>query len=145
MQVNEIRDIFSRFQNLNLLFLIEDLRRGRVVFEDWWCQWKRTEQIDFCPLSHGASGSVIDISQYSCAAKLTGVSTEFCEQFANWWDDGSSHKKRRRLHLLKILQSIYAERLADADAVQSVLDLPAPVRRLACVERVFDPETRLAK
>ena len=56
-----IRDLFGRFQNLNLLILREDLRRGWAARGDW------AENRSLCPLAHGLTSG--QIGRVSAAAR----------------------------------------------------------------------------
>src|SRR5688500_19599442 len=89
MTDNEIHGIFSRFQNLNLLFLIEDLRRGKVARGEWLRQ--RTKNI--CPIGHGwcrkpamlPESWILGVVMEDGYA-LAGINDEDGAGFVRWWD-----------------------------------------------------------
>ncbi len=134
-----IRGIFARFENLNLLFLIEDLRRG-LVASDGWIRYEDGGDFIYkvtCPLAHGWKGDIGNVCDDTCESNHedrmfclhAGVTLRTGKAFYNWWDNGSDcytergelGLKQRKAALIAILGEIYAERLADADAVQGVI------------------------
>ena len=118
-----IRSVFSHFQNLNLLALMNDLRENKAAHADW------ASGKLLCPVAHGmASGrQVHDLNmigefvnlQRACAqaARFLGASPADIARFVRSWDDQSLSA----MVLLGHLEEIWAERLADAVAVQEVL------------------------
>ena len=140
MTPEKFRDIFARFQNLNLLTLIEDLRVGKIAFGGWVCllthidgigAWPTTDLL-MCPLQHGmrhvhrpGRGLTDEVIMQNL-----GVTYTLADEFINWWDEATITKGYRKKQLLTLLKSIFAERLEDADAVQQVLE-EQPVEVLA--------------
>lgn len=135
-----IKRIFSRFENLNLIVLAEDLRRNKVLFGDWIrYEWKwdkakglvdKSEHKIVCPVAHGWQGfpaSITDDTQlkkeWASLSLLAGVTSEEAATFTDWWDDytGESSKRSKRRRLLSIIQEIISERKENADVVQSVI------------------------
>jgi hypothetical protein len=118
-----VREVFARFQNLNLRVLIEDLRRGQVTHGNW------AFADDLCPVAHGmASGHAVSVLRYlsqavdlprACrlAAEEMGVPPRFIERFVLSWDGGAMSQE----WLLDQLEAIWAERQDDADVVQLVI------------------------
>jgi hypothetical protein len=123
------RQVFSHFQNLNLRVLIDNLRFGQVTRGNW------SFADDLCPVAHGMpTGHSVGLLRYlsqavdlprACyqAAEETGVPSRFIERFVLSWDSGAMSPE----WLLGQLEAIWAERLADADAVQCVLADSAPL------------------
>ena len=122
------RDLFARFQNLNLLVLIQDLRRGLAARGNWLSLDR------LCPVAHGmADGAKVEHLEYlnharnfhtACdfAARELAISGDAVSDFVRRWDDSPA-----TTWLLDELEQIWLERLADAEAVQSVLCLDADV------------------
>lgn len=119
----EIQAVFGHFQNLNLLALLHDLRAGRVVRQAW------LSGSLLCPVAHGlpsgsrvcelrALGQAVDLAT-GChmAARLLGAEPDGVTRFVNSWDAGVVSDER----LLRQLEEIWAERLADAEVVQRLL------------------------
>ncbi len=118
-----VKQIFVYFQNLNLRILIENLRRGLVTRGNW------SFADDLCPVAHGMpSGHVVGTLRYlsqavdlprAChlAAQEMGMPPRFLERFVLTWDQGTLSEQ----WLLDQLEAIWAERLADAAAVQAVV------------------------
>src|SRR5262249_41500586 len=118
-----IRQVFTHFQNLNLRVLIEDLRRGRVAQGNW------TFDRELCPVAHGlCDGRTVSLVQYisqavdlkrACerAAEHIGASPRIVYHVVTGWDAGDFNTG----WLLQTLEGIWAERQADAEAVQGVL------------------------
>ena len=112
---NLIPAIFSRFRDLNLITLIQNLRQGRVARGDW------VDGSKLCPLAHGAPDSRIvsgcnDATDAVCVQPLAG-------QFLNLWDG----ELLSDAALLTELNLLWRERRADADAVQGVLTAPVEI------------------
>jgi hypothetical protein len=122
------RQIFSFFQNLNLLVLMEDLRSGRAAKGAWFSGG------DLCPIAHalpsakyvreviilGQAGNLHNGCEH--AARHVGADPHDLVHFLHWWDqepDGSPQ-------LLQQLQGLWDELLADADAIQQILCGIAP-------------------
>jgi hypothetical protein len=118
-----VRQIFTHFQNLNMRLLIEDLRRGLVTRGNW------SFAEDLCPVAHGMpTGQAVGLLRYlsqavdlprACrlAAQETGMPARSIEHFVLSWDSGAMSAE----WLLVQLQTIWSERLTDADAVQGLL------------------------
>lgn len=118
-----VRQVFMRFQNLNLRVLIEDLRRGTVNRGNW------SFGDELCPVAHGvADGRTVGVLHYlsqavdlprACrhAAEDLGVPPRFIERFVLGWDGGAMSQE----WLLDQLEAIWSERQADADIVQAVI------------------------
>ena len=116
------RDIFSRFQNLNLLVLIQDLRRRLTTSGDW-----ETDHY-LCPVAHGMpDGATVRHLKYlsqsvnlekacSYAAMTLGAYGEAVRRFVDLWDTYPYPE-----WLLEVLEHIWLERRQDADAMQRVL------------------------
>lgn len=121
--------MFSKFQNLNLLFLIEDVRSGRTARG----MWKSGQNL--CPVAHGwrddwacrlLQTPMIAVKFDSAlSAMVAGLQADEVLPFTSWWDVGHSITKQKIL--LDILEEIYQERLIDADTVQQVINVPVPL------------------
>jgi hypothetical protein len=123
-----IREVFGRFHNLNLLGLLHDLRGRRTAREDW-----STADKLLCPVAHGlASGQQVrEINllgefanlKKACgyAAQCLGADVGAVTRFVHSWDDRTLSTEVLARHL----EDIWHERLADAEAVQQVLEAPA--------------------
>src|SRR5216683_1552756 len=98
-----MRDIFSRFQNVNLLALIYDLEEGLVAKECWVEDDGR-----MCPAQHGGRNHE-DLGNLNSICGLW--------KLIDLWDDGEIKGDE----MLSVCRSIFAERLADAEAGQNVL------------------------
>jgi hypothetical protein len=117
------RKVFGAFHNLNLLVLREDLRSERVSRAAWLSGGS------LCPVAHGLpSGrhlrevialAVADFT-YGCdyAAALIGADPASVWSFVNRWDTDLSAAQ----FLLQQFEELWQERLADADAMQNVLE-----------------------
>jgi hypothetical protein len=126
--VSSLRSIFERFQNLNLVFLIEDLRRGLTARGGW------LEHANLCPVAHGMpDGDTIEHLEYlnhaknldaACAfaARMLGARPGEVELFVERWDDAQLGP-----WLLEELQRIWDERVEDASFVQELLHVDASV------------------
>jgi hypothetical protein len=122
------RQIFSFFQNLNLLVLMEDLRSGRAAKGAWLSGG------DLCPIAHALPSAkyvreVIILGQagtlhHGCehAARHVGADPHDLVHFLHWWDQEPDSSPL----LLQQLQGLWHERLADADAIQRILRGIAP-------------------
>jgi hypothetical protein len=131
-----IREVFGRFHNLNLLALLHDLRGDLAAREDWSTATKL-----LCPVAHGfASGAQVrEVNilgefanlQKACghAAQCLGADFGAVVRFVRSWDDQSLSADV----LLRHLENMWEERLADADAMQQVL------RRTPIDKRFHDP------
>ena len=119
MTNEQLKDIFGRFDNLNLVTLIGNLEEGRVIRYHW-------RQGSFmCPLWHQLGGSAEagsllgNSSSGGSFAQAAGlVDEETATSFISWWDSRENKQGR----LLETVREIFDERLQDADAVQSVLE-----------------------
>jgi hypothetical protein len=118
-----IQSVFGHFQNLNLLVLLQDLRLGRLARHAW------QDGPLLCPVAHGlpagdrvqelnVMGQAADVSE-GClhAARLLGADPDAVLRFVRFWDQEhiNSNVLRRQL------DEMWAERLADARAVQEFL------------------------
>jgi hypothetical protein len=122
------RNLFARFQNLNLLFLIHDLRRGLIARGNWLAQDR------LCPVAHGmADGAAVEHLEYlnharnfdvACAfaARELALASDDVSDFVRRWDETPAVG-----WLLDELEQIWVERLEDAEALQSVLRLDVVV------------------
>ena len=115
--------VFGKFQNLNLIFLLEDLRRGRIARGNW------SNDRWLCPVAHGVTdGDTVRLLSYASqavdvnracriAAENLHTSAFAVQQFVNLWDsawfDGD--------WLLQQIEWIWSERRADAEVVQAVI------------------------
>src|SRR6266436_4400824 len=103
MNDNEIREIFSRFHNLNLLTLINNLKKKSVAGQAWY--WRNLNYM--CPIAHGFCNYV----------KVPTLSqTPEIQNFVSWWDGCGYQQEPDRL--LPILEFIWQERLEDAVVTQ---------------------------
>ncbi len=115
--------VFGHFQNLNLLALLQDLRSGRTERQAWLSGTR------LCPVAHGmprgdhvlrlkALGHVADPAK-GCdyAARHLGADPDAVLRFVRYWDEEAPSPEP----LLRQLEELWAERLADAEAVQEVL------------------------
>jgi hypothetical protein len=115
--------VFGHFQNLNLLALLHDLRDGRTARQAW------LSGSLLCPVAHGlpagprvrelsALGQAADLSE-GCrfAARLLGAEPGAVLRFVRFWDEGAVS----RVWLLRQLEEVWEERLADAQALQGLL------------------------
>jgi hypothetical protein len=128
-----IHAVFGHFQNLNLLALMHDLRTSQTARQDWVSTGKL-----LCPVAHGlANGEQVKevnlLGEFAnlgkaCtyAANCLGADLGPVLRFVRSWDDHSISTDV----LLRHLEEIWEERLADAEAVQGVLteDHPDPNR-----------------
>jgi hypothetical protein len=118
-----VREVFGYFQNLNLLALIQDLRRGQTARGHWASgNW-------LCPVAHGlpsgrhvrevvGMGQILGLDLSSIyAAEHIGADALAVIRFIEAWDEEPNYGVR----LLRQLEELWDERLADADAVQEVI------------------------
>lgn len=115
---NFIPAIFSRFRDLNLITLIQNLRQGRVARGDWSAEGR------LCPLAHGLPNGqwLTDAIDENFTSQL-GVDYALVRQFLTMWDS----ELLSDADLLTELHILWRERRADADAVQGVLTAPLEV------------------
>ena len=118
-----IQSVFGHFQNLNLLVLLDDLRRERVT-HDAWAAGKL-----LCPIAHGMPfGQLVSDLRYlgqtaklerACdyAARQLGADPANVHRFVELWDSHTFSTD----WLLEQLERMWQERQADADAVQEVI------------------------
>lgn len=118
-----VRLVFAHFQNLNLRVLIEDLRRGRVARDNW------SFDGDLCPVAHGlADGRTVGLLRYvsqaadlkracAMAAEQIGAPPAHVYRVVTDWDCGNLGPD----WLLRQLEQLWAERVADARLVQDLL------------------------
>jgi hypothetical protein len=115
--------VFGHFQNLNLLALLHDLREGRTARQAW------LSGSLLCPVAHGLSqgaqvrvlralGQAADLSE-SCdfAARHLGADPGAVLRFVRSWDEEGLSSG----WLLRQLEEVWEERLADAEATQELL------------------------
>lgn len=133
-----IRDVFGHFQNLNLLALLHDLQQDRTALQ----AWARDRML--CPVAHGLPdgqevqrlsvlGQIAEFSKgCDLAARLLGADPAAVYRFVRSWDSGALS----RYWLGQQLNELWQERLADAEAVQELLQVPSPIRDPGCP--VFD-------
>ena len=120
---SRIYSVFGHFQNLNLLALVQDLRAGRTARQAW-----HSGSL-LCPVAHGlphgeqvkrlrALGQAADVSE-GCyfAARHLGAGPDAVLRFVRDWDEEALSSGS----LLRQLEELWAERLADAQAVQELL------------------------
>lgn len=118
-----VRGVFSHFQNLNLLALLQDLRAGQVVRHTWFSGSL------LCPVAHGLAdnrqvqrvrvlGQAGPLGQ-SCdeAAQFIGAEPDAVLRFVRYWDEENLSSD----HLRRQLEELWTERLEDAEAVQRML------------------------
>ena len=128
-----VRDVFGRFQNLNLAVLIHDLYGGRTVRGRWS---SLDDRRSLCPISHGmADGAIVEQLRWasqaidiekacSVAAWHLGTHPITVYRFVRQWDSlgwGTGW-------LIGQLEELWADRLADADTVQEILEPLAEAR-----------------
>ncbi len=115
--------VFSYFENLNLLTLLQDLRAGRTAREAW------LSGSLMCPIAHGmphgdgvrqlkALGQIADLSQ-GCrlAARYLGADPNAVLSFVRSWDEETLGSD----WLLRLLEEVWQERVKDAEAMQALL------------------------
>lgn len=116
-----IREIFGRFQNLNLLALLEDLRDGRIARNAWLFGDR------LCPVAHGLPAGrqvknlkMQDDLKDDCwyASRQLGADADVIMEFVRAWDEQTLRPEM----LCRQLEELWHERLADAIAVQDVLE-----------------------
>jgi hypothetical protein len=118
-----IHAVFGHFQNLNLLSLLQDLRDGRTIRQAW-----RSGGL-LCPVAHGLPdgpqvrelsvlGQAADLGA-GCefAARLLGAEPSSVQRFVRLWDEEDVSSD----WLLRQLEAMWGERLADAEVVQVIL------------------------
>jgi hypothetical protein len=118
-----VYSVFGHFQNLNLLALLQDLRAGRTARQAW------LSGSLLCPVAHGlphgaqvqrlrALGQAADLGA-GCdfAARHLGAEPDAVLRFVRSWDDEILSSDA----LLCQLEELWQERLADARAVQELL------------------------
>ncbi len=123
-----IREIFGRFQNLNLLALLGDLRDGRTAQQNW--QFSSL----LCLLSHGMPAGyrvarLQLLSQESgleqaCVSAAGDLGADPCcvSWFVRFWDsDAAQGPFSAHGLLVRQLEAIWKERLEDAEAMQEML------------------------
>jgi len=122
-----IRQVFGHFHNLNLLALIHDLRNHQTARENW-----TTNDALLCPVAHGLANGQ-QVKEVNLLGEFANLQRA-CTMSANWldadpgdvlrfvrsWDDYTITTEVLEDHL----QQIWHERLADAEAVQEVLNGP---------------------
>lgn len=116
MTDSDIREIFSRFENLNLFNLRHSLVLGRFAMGSWAKMvFGLDRRVDVCPLGHGRyMVGGVPVFRESYAESL----------FRNWfdghmWSEESAADRVRRL--LSIVSDILKERVDDAEAIQSMI------------------------
>jgi hypothetical protein len=119
-----VRAVFGHFQNLNLLALLHDLRQGRTARQAWYSRGL------LCPVAHGlpqgthvwelcTRSQIADLDN-SCdfAARRLGADAHAVLRFVRSWDEEALSAPS----LLHQLEELWEERLADAEAVQALLE-----------------------
>ncbi len=122
-----VREVFGHFPNLSLIALIQDLRYGHIAKGDW------SSSHSLCPVAHGmvdgegvnqlsAATQAINL-QAACraAARRLLAQPRSVYDFVRWWDSLGDTAR-----LLGELEQLWADRLADADTVQRIVE---PVTR----------------
>src|SRR5262245_31078444 len=118
-----IRDVFVHFQNLNLLALLFDLHQDRTARQAW------SSGSLLCPVAHGLPagqqvqqlavlGQIADLGR-GCdfAARQLGADPAAVLRFVRSWDADAFSRD----WLFQQLFELWQERLADAEAVQELL------------------------
>jgi hypothetical protein len=120
---SKVYAVFGHFQNLNLLALLQDLREGRTARQAWFSGSL------LCPVAHGlpqgaqvqelrALGQAADLSQgCDLAARHLGADPGAVLRFVRSWDEEALSSDS----LLRQLEEVWGERLADAEAAQALL------------------------
>jgi hypothetical protein len=120
---SKVYAVFGHFQNLNLLALLQDLREGRTARQAW------LSGSLLCPVAHGlpqgaqvqelrALGQAADLSQgCDLAARHLGADPGAVLRFVRSWDEEALSSDS----LLRQLEEVWGERLADAEAAQALL------------------------
>lgn len=113
-----VRKIFSQFKDLNLVFLMEDLRLGLVAHKNWVdCETRL-----MCPLQHGFDVYSTDcMSVFKYLGNYFHLAAEDVISFVNIWDARSHCISLSSETLLSYLEEIWKERMEDAEAVQEVI------------------------
>ncbi len=126
-------NVFGHFQNLNLLVLLDDLRAGRIARGAWF------DGDSLCPVAHAMpEGQTVSDLQYLGQAEALGRACDYAaermgarprdvERFVEMWDSCGFTRE----WLIQLLETIWRERVADADAVQEVL-APVSAARPSC-------------
>lgn len=139
-----IREVFGYFQNLNLLALLHDLRSDQTARQAW------STGTRLCPIAHGlpAGQQVRELNILGQAADL-GVDCDYAARhlgappaavfrFVRSWDE----QTLSRVGLCQQLQELWEERLADAEAMQELLQGVADVSEgsvVECGEKTVSP------
>lgn len=139
--LDQFKDLFGRFQNLNLINLKIDLERREVPMGVWYFQGYNG--FDFttfiCPMAHGIDCSVKIkedervIRESNWARRGWPVNDVY--DFLHWWDGRSylgGTKDERREKLTQLINSMWQERVDDADSVQEILEQEPLVEELPC-------------
>ena len=120
---SSIREVFGHFQNLNLLVLLQDLRLDQTSRHSWSANGR------LCPVAHGlpAGQTVRELNvlgqaaplEQGCdyAARHLGANPAAVLRFVRSWDEEAFGHG----WLLQQLLALWDERLADAEAMQEVL------------------------
>ena len=127
MLESELRHLFSRYQNLNLLALAGAIKAGNVGWGGFVREFTATdgEDVRMCPIAHGLARHVKSQRGTDCyaASGFLPEDHDMAGAFWQWWDgidEMRPVRPERRKLLLSVLESIYAERLEDALVVQEV-------------------------
>ncbi len=122
-----ITELFSYFQDLNLLALLEDLRAGRTTRDAW------LSGSLLCPVAHGLpAGHLVQnlnaLGQsasfgFGCdfAGRQLGADPRRIAEFVKSWDEGRLGSD----WLIGQLEEIWNERLEDAETIQDLLQEPS--------------------
>jgi len=120
---SRVHAVFGHFQNLNLLALLQDLREGRTARQAW------LSGSLLCPVAHGlpkgvqvqelhALGQAADLGEgCNLAARYLGAEADAVLRFVRSWDEGALSSG----WLLRQLEELWEERLADAEAAQELM------------------------
>jgi hypothetical protein len=118
-----IHDVFGRFQNLNLLVLLHDLRANQAPRQTW------ARGNTLCPVAHGLASEkrVRKLCVVAEFADLRRACAYVAQElranhgavfgFVRSWDDGSLSQA----WLYEQLVELWEERLADAELLEDLL------------------------
>jgi len=144
--LDQFKDLFGRFQNLNLINLKIDLESHLVSMGMW--AYKDLGDIHMCPMAHGVDCSinrrevVDDKYKREAVWKSKGWPVSDIYDFAFWWDGksylGGDYKERQE-QLTQLINSMWQERLDDANTVQEILEQEPLVEELPCSSNVLIP------
>lgn len=120
MTKTELKNLFGRFENLNLRVLMDDVRTGNVAFEAWvYDVYPKIHFPKLCPVAHGWQQRCDTSETEDNLFAAAGVPRWLGSRFIEWWDNES--KDETKPFLLVALRELWDERLADAEAVQCLI------------------------